>query len=317
MARPGGLFDEAVACEDSGRPDEALLKWREAVAADPSALALCRLGGLASSLGETREAEETLLRSIAAAPAWSLPLDLIALLYRAQGRLPEAEACLRRSLALQVRARTLTILGDVLDRQDRAEEARAVLLQAIGIDDAQEESYFLLARATRDDREERIRLYRRALELDPEYFLAHRDLGWEYRSLGRLEEAEAHIRAALALQSTDVWSYVYLGNTLWAGGREQEAEVAFRLAMAASPGDGLPLWCLAGLVREKGRFGEARQLLRQAFRSNAFDIEAIVEYALLLKETGQSRRARAYLRRAAGLDPSNRRVIELLTALAE
>jgi tetratricopeptide (TPR) repeat protein len=97
--------------------------------------------------------------------------------------------------------------------------------------------------------------------------------GWDYRSLGRLEEAEAHIRAALALQSTDVWSYVYLGNTLWAGGREQEAEAAFRQAMAASPGDGLPLWCLAGLVREQGRFGEARRLLRQAFRSNPFDIE--------------------------------------------
>jgi len=298
-------FNEANALEDAGHLLEALSKWREVVAQEPTAVSLCRLGRVAAKLKEWREAEEALQASIAAAPEWSLPLEALALVYRDEDDLEKAEAYLRSSLNLRMRARTLTLLGDVLERQGKTAEAKAALEAAIRLDDSYEEAHFLLAQASRDDPQQAISLYRRAIELDPAYSLAHRELGWVLRRLNLLDDAEDQVREATEYDENDTWSFIYLGNILWAKQSIQGAEAAFRKAIAIDPNCGVAYWCLSDLMRAQGRLQEARRLLRNSLRANVASVEANLRFALLLRDVGDLRKANRYLRRVLRLDPTN------------
>lgn len=317
--RPVALGTEAClsALEEAGHLREALSRWREVVAKEPTAVSLCRLGRVAAKLKEWREAEQALHASIAAAPEWSLPLEALALVYRDEGDLEKAEAYLRRSLNLRERARTLTFLGDVLERRGKTTEAKAALEAAIRLDDSYEEAYFLLAQASRDDPQEAIQLYRRAIELDPTYTLAHRELGWTLRRLNVLGEAEDRVRKAIEYDDNDTWSFIYLGNILWAKEHIQGAEAAFRQAIAIDPNCGVALWCLADIMRAQGRLREARRLLRDSLRANVASVEAALRFAVLLRDVGEFRKANRYLRRVLRLDSTNRIARGLLGLLPE
>ena len=297
--------EEANALEDAGHFREALVKWKEIVAREADAISLCRLGRVASRLNEWAEAEKALLRSIAAAPEWSLPHEALGLLYRDKGELSRAEVYFKQSLALRKQARTLMFLGDVLDRVGRNSEAKALLREAIALDPASEEAYYLLAVAAGEDAQEAIPLYEQAVTLDPGYSLAHRDLGWVLRRVHRLDEAEAHLRTAIRLNEGDAWSFIYLGNTLWARGDLSGAEVAFRRGISVAPDCAAGYWCLADLAKYQGRLSEARHLLKAGLRANIASVEASIRFALLLKDVGDFARARRYLRRALRLDPTN------------
>lgn len=209
--KQAGLIDEATALEEAGQLSAALSKWREMVKDQPTAVSLCRLGRLAALTKQWQEAEQALLASIGAAPEWALPLEVLALAYRDQGRLDRAATYLKRSLDLERKARTLTLLGDVYWRDDKVAEARAALEAATQLDNTYEEAYFLLAQIT-DDAEAASVWYRRAVALDPAYAAAHRELGWSLRRLNLLREAESEVRLAIDLDDCDPWSFICLGN---------------------------------------------------------------------------------------------------------
>lgn len=306
------LFEEASALEDSEKFPEALLKWRQVVAEQPTALSLARLGNVAAKLKHWTEARDALKRAIALRPRWPLPFQLLALVYRSEGRLDMAEASLRDSLRLKPEPRVWIMLGDVLTRQGRTDEAKEVLKLAIQADAFQSEAFYLLAQASSDSVETAIPLYQRAIEIDPAYGLARRELGWAYRRIHRLDLAEREVRSALEIHPSDDWAFIYLGNILWAREDVQGAEAAFRQALAVNPGRTVALWCLGGLFRVEGRRGEALQALRQALRANVGDVEATIEYARLLRDAGDVRKANKYLRRVVRMEPANEAALALL-----
>ena len=310
----GTIGKEADALEDAGLLPEALSKWREAVAQGATPVTLARLGRAAAQLKQWHEAEQAFLAAIAAAPQWGLPCEALAVLYTDQGDLGKAEDCLRRSLLHGTkRARTLTLLGDVLERDGRDSEARAVLQEAIAIDPSYEEAYLVLGLATKDeDPREAISHYQHAIALDPNYVAAHRELGWTLRRLNRLDEAEQHLRQALELQGTDPWAFVYLGNILWRKSDIEGAADAFENAIRADPKDSTAYWCLADLRREQGRLREARALLKESLRLGIDDVQANLRFGLLLRDQGQARKARRYFERVLRFDPENTTARRLL-----
>ncbi len=310
--RTDGVINEASALEEAGHLREALSKWREVIAQEATAVSLCRFGRVAAQLKEWREAEQALHAAIAAAPEWSLPLEVLALVYRDQGALEKAEGYLRRSLSSEKKARTLTLLGDVLQRQGKTAEAKAALEAAIRLDDSYEEAYFLLAQANRDDPQKAMPLYRRAIDLDPSYGPAHRELGWVLRRLNLLDDAADHVRRAIDADYNDSWPLIYLGNILWAKEDIQGAEVAFRRATAIDPSSAVAYWCLADLMKSQGRLQEARRLLRLSLRANVNSVEANLRFALLLRDVGELRKANRYLQRVLRLEPTNRVARSLL-----
>ena len=175
-------IEEATALEEAGLLREALNRWRVVVAQESTAVSTPRrLGRVAAKLNEWREAENAFLAALAAAPEWSLPYEALGLLHRDGGDLVRAEDYFRQSLAYGEKARTLTLLGDVLERLGKTSEAESTLREAIRIDPSYEEAHFLLAQSARDDPQEAISLYRSAIALDPAYAAAHRELGWTFR----------------------------------------------------------------------------------------------------------------------------------------
>src|SRR6185503_15447193 len=77
--------------------------------------------------------------------------------------------------------------------------------------------------------------YRRALESLPRHATLHMNLGNVLRRLGRLDEAIAHHRQAVALEPQRPETYYNLANALAASGQRVEAIVHYRAVLTARP----------------------------------------------------------------------------------
>jgi Flp pilus assembly protein TadD len=143
--------------------------YRTALARDPAFLpALVNQAAFEEARGRPEAAEALLRRAVAAHPADAEPLYALALLQVRRGRLPEAEGSLSAAVALVPgEPRYAYVRALALHRMGRVEEAVAVLAQHPRHRDS------LIALATFE------------------------------RDRGRLDEAERHAAAALALDPTD------------------------------------------------------------------------------------------------------------------
>jgi hypothetical protein len=119
-----------------------------------------------------------------------------------EGRLAEAEASYRSSLALDPRQpKAHNNLGAVLHMQGRLDEATASYRRALALDPALAQANQNLAAITRDPEAARGALegYLRHLEANPQDAEAHNNLGNVYRELGRPREAIASFGQAIRL----------------------------------------------------------------------------------------------------------------------
>jgi len=107
-------------------------------------------------------------------------------------------------------------------------------------------------------------LYARALEADPTLAGTHNNHGNALRALGRLQEAAAAYRAAVAHGLHEGMAHYNLGSVLRQAERHGEADDAFRQSLALRP-DHAEAWNNRGnLLRDLGRFGEAAIGYRRA-----------------------------------------------------
>ena len=300
----------ATALERTGLLMEALASWRRAVSCVSSPGYLFRLGRVATKLGLWKEAECSLLAALTAAPNWGLAHVALGRVYRSTGAHEKARDSLRQAVTHGVReAWTLSLLADALIRLGQLQDAEEVLKEALAVDPRYEEAYFLMAQARAGDpkssADELVPLYLQAIALDPEYSLAHRELGWLLRGLDQIQEAEKHVRRAIELDPADEWSFIYLGNILWGRGDLPGAAGAFEKAIELDPSGSTGYWCLADLRRAEGDMPEAKRLLRQSLAHQVDSAPANLRFALLLWDLGQRRKAKKYLRRVLHFAPEN------------
>jgi tetratricopeptide (TPR) repeat protein len=104
--------------------------------------------------------------------------------------------------------------------------------------------------------------YTRALSLDPAHPDAHLNLGCLDHEAGRLADAEAHYRAALAARADDVTARFDLAVALEDQQRVDEAREAYRACLAEDPACAEAHYNLARLCECAGDLAEAlRHLL--------------------------------------------------------
>ncbi len=80
-----------------------------------------------------------------------------------------------------------------------------------------------------------VALFRHALSVEPDNWVAHVNLGWALEQEGRLDDAASHYRAALAIRPGNPYAHNNLGYVLELLGRTDEAVFHYREALRLKP----------------------------------------------------------------------------------
>ncbi len=145
--------------------------------------------------------------------------------------------------------------------------------------------------------------YRRALEIEPDCFPAHNNLGNVLLSLGRAGRAEACFRRALEIRPDCARAHYNLGNCLKDLGRPGAAETAYRRALEIEPDYALACINLGNALQELGRPGEAEAGYRHALTIEPHVAETHYNLGNALKALGRLPESASCYRRALELKP--------------
>ncbi|MGH8584216.1 MAG: tetratricopeptide repeat protein [Gammaproteobacteria bacterium] len=137
----------------------------------------------------------------------------------------DAELLYNRAMVAEKMGR-LDLVERDLRRIIAREPEHALALNALG--------YSLADRSTRY--QEALALIQRALALSPNDFYTLDSMGWVLYRLGRLKEAETHLRRAFALRA-DPEVAAHLGEVLWMLGERDEARTIWSRGLETSPAD--------------------------------------------------------------------------------
>jgi protein O-GlcNAc transferase len=145
--------------------------------------------------------------------------------------------------------------------------------------------------------------YRRAIALKPDLAEAHNNLGNILNDLGRMEEAEASCRQAIALKPDLVEAHNNLGNILNGLGRLEEAEASCRQAIALKPDLAEAHNNLGNTLKKLGRPEEAEASYWQAIALKSGYADANSNLGNVLCDLGRHEEAEASFRRALEIKP--------------
>jgi TolB-like protein/Flp pilus assembly protein TadD len=132
---------------------------------------------------------------------------------------------------------------------------------------------YVMDRGTRQDREDAVQLFRRAIEADPDFALAHSWLATSYTSLlgsaylepsEALPPARAAAERALEIDPDLPEAHTALAEVLVSEGRWDEAEREFVRAIELNPGNARAHERYGLLIVDRGRFEAARSELEVA-----------------------------------------------------
>ena len=277
-----------------------------------NALAWCRAGRYA-------DAERALRAHLAAAPGDTQALQLLGIALGSLGRLDESLAVFDEALALrpgnvalmQNRAQTLLKLG-------RLDEARLGAEAILAADPGFPPAVQIVANAlaARGDTEAAINAFQSALprQAGPAAagFAGETQLREQERAYndaialhfsGRLDEAVAGYRRALAIGPPFGEAYVNIGNALVTRGKREEAFAHYAEAYRIDPEFPEALTNYGSVLRELGRAREALPLLEAAVRKKPQLDYAQNNLGIAYFEAGRHAEAAECYRRALELRP--------------
>jgi predicted O-linked N-acetylglucosamine transferase (SPINDLY family) len=142
-----------------------------------------------------------------------------------------------------------------------------------------------------------------AVQLDPELGPAQGDLAVVLRRLGRLAEAAEAARRAAALMAATALTWSNLGVILRLTGERDDAEAAGRRALGLDIRDVTALNLLGLMNQDAGRHAEAAAVFERALEIDPGFAEAHYNLGLTLKDRGRLDEARAAFRRAVDFKP--------------
>jgi predicted Zn-dependent protease len=313
-ARRDGDYEEA----------DKLLGQCQQLGGDRGAIELERALGISQG-GDPARVEDYLLARQQKKPAEAdLILEALAQGYLKTHRLPEALHCLDRWLERQPEnVQALLWRGQVLERWNDLEEAVASYRRAVAADPGHDKARRLLALAlVRSDRAgEAVALLdslRQQYTEDAEILLG---LARGRRCLGQLDEACRLLDEVLTAQPNNAEALSERGKLALQTGRVAEAEAALRRALALAPYDRETNYTFYLCLRQQGREDEAARILQTVERIRA-DLQRVSELrqqvaaaphnaslrceaGLIFLRNGQTREGLRWLQSALQIDPSH------------
>jgi Flp pilus assembly protein TadD len=152
------------------------------------------------------------------------------------------------------------------------------------------------------------RMYRKALEINPNYAEAHNSLGLVLDAQGRVDEAIAHFQKALKIKPNDELAHYNLGNMLAGRGQVDEAIAHYQQALIIKPDYEAAHFNLGNVLAGRGQVDEAIVHYRKALEIKPDDAEAHSNLGIVLAGRGRLDEAIAHFQKALEIKPGDVKV---------
>jgi tetratricopeptide (TPR) repeat protein len=151
--------------------------------------------------------------------------------------------------------------------------------------------------------DEAIAHYQKALEINPDYPNAKNDLGTALLKKGRLDEAIACYQQALQIEPDYVKARNNLGNALLQEGRMEEAITQYQEVLQIKPDFAEASYNLGNVLVQRGQADDALPHFQRALQINPNYVDARVNLGNVLLQKGSMDEAIAQFRQALQLNP--------------
>ncbi len=213
--------------------------------------------------------ERARLAIAVAAAAWVVACGCLTAVQAGTWR--DSETLFRHAIAVTAGNHSLhKMLGDVLRRRGRADEA--------------------------------VEHYGQALQIKYDFADAHTNLGAVLHDDGRFDEALHHLRRAVRLDPRLFEAHVNLGITLHAQGQTDNAAAHYATALQLAPDNADAHYNLGVLQHQLERLDDAIRSYEQALRAHPTDAEAHNNLGVALSAQGRDQRAIGHFRQALALN---------------
>lgn len=270
------------ALKSAGRTSEAAQRYREAVRLAPSfANGWLNLGLCLYQMGEIDPAEEAFAAAARADPRMAQPWTAIGAIRMDKGQFEEALHCFDRALALRpAHGPTVVQRGRALNALGRTGEAALVLAPAARAPSPDAEAVYQYANVLRSlgRLDEAVAEYRRAVALAPSRIDIHRDLARLRWEKGDGDAFVDDLDAAIARQG-DPDLLVLKSEVAFRVSQSEAAESAARRALELKPGNARALSVLARTNAAAGDVAARLYYARAAHHADASDFEIRHVYA--------------------------------------
>jgi tetratricopeptide (TPR) repeat protein len=155
------------------------------------------------------------------------------------------------------------------------------------------------------ERDEAVRHYLKALEIAPEYYPAHNNLGSEYLAKADFAAARKEFEQVIHFNQGDAAAYFNLGNACMLMGQMGDAQQYMEEGMRREPNSALGHFLLGSLQMRLGKSAEAETLLRDAIRLDPSMAQARLQLVNLLLKRGRNNDAVTELRAFVAAFPDN------------
>jgi protein O-GlcNAc transferase len=233
------------------------------------------------------------------------------------GRLNEAEGLYRQILAVDPNhADGLHLLGVIAQQAGHSAIAVDLIGKAIARNDRAPDFHCNIGNAlgALGRLDEATAHYRRAIGLDSMHAESHNNLGNALVQQGQLEEANRHFRQALAARPGYAEAHYNLGNALMGLGRISEASAAYQQAVTLKPGFAEAHYNLGNVLKDQGKLAEAAACYRQALVVKPGWADAYNNLGTVLHELDRLAEAEACYRQALAICPDNVQTLDNLAA---
>jgi protein O-GlcNAc transferase len=266
-----------------GRYEEAIERYREALAVEPRTAVRFNLAVALQKAGRTTEAVPELERVIAEQPEHRGAVVLLAECRARLGEYGRAAALLTPLYERNPDDRAVTYLLGLSLVQDKQVDKGKPLLDRVLREGESAETRLLMGavKLGGGDYADASADLRRAVELNPALPLAHVLLGRALMNVGDTTGAAEEFRRELAVNPNDFDAHLLLGVLLKQDDRLQEAGEHFQKAAALRPGDAAAAYQVGALALQRGALEEARAALERVVAVSPDFLEAHVSLALL------------------------------------
>jgi len=144
---------------------------------------------------------------------------------------------------------------------------------------------------------------RKAIELNPNFIMAHSNLGSILKDLGKLKEAELSTRRATEIDPNYANAHANLGSILQDLGKLKEAELSTRKAIEINPNLANAHSNLGSILKDLGKLKEAELSTRKAIEMDPKLKVAYINLGSILQELGKLKEAELSTRKAIEIDP--------------